>query len=235
VIRASRAELPIGFAHRGARADAPENTLQAFELALKLGARGLESDVWLTADDVAVLDHDGKVGSRFRRRAIAALNRWQLPPHIPSLRDLYQRLGSDFELSLDIKDERAAAICIEVALEQGALDRLWMCHSSVDQLCEWRALSSEPVLVLSTRKAALSPPLASAVVALESVGIGALNLPAAQWEPNLVSAVHRAGLVSLAWGVQRPEMIRRLLALGVGGVYSDHVAMMVSELEKLQG
>ena len=53
---------PIGFAHRGARAHAPENTLEAFRLALRLGATGLESDVWLTADGVAVLDHDGAVG-----------------------------------------------------------------------------------------------------------------------------------------------------------------------------
>ncbi|MDQ1372669.1 MAG: glycerophosphoryl diester phosphodiesterase, partial [Actinomycetota bacterium] len=50
---------PIGFAHRGARAHAPENTLEAFQLALKLGATGLESDVWLTHDGVPVLDHDG--------------------------------------------------------------------------------------------------------------------------------------------------------------------------------
>ncbi|MDQ3575194.1 MAG: glycerophosphodiester phosphodiesterase, partial [Actinomycetota bacterium] len=38
---------PIAFAHRGARAHAPENTLQAFRLALELGSTGLESDVWL--------------------------------------------------------------------------------------------------------------------------------------------------------------------------------------------
>ena len=47
---------PIAFAHRGARAHAPENTLEAFALGLRLGATGLESDVWLTADGIAVLD-----------------------------------------------------------------------------------------------------------------------------------------------------------------------------------
>ena len=52
---------PIGFAHRGARAHAPENTLEAFALALRLGATGLESDAWLTADGEVVLDHDGVV------------------------------------------------------------------------------------------------------------------------------------------------------------------------------
>ena len=55
---------PVAFAHRGARAHAPENTLEAFRLALRLGATGLESDVWLTSDGVPVLDHDGVSGGR---------------------------------------------------------------------------------------------------------------------------------------------------------------------------
>src|SRR5919108_3328270 len=84
---------PIAFAHRGARAHAPENTIEAFKLALRLGATGLESDVWLTADGEAVLDHDGLVGGPIgrwvRRRPIASLTRARLPDHIPTLPDLY--------------------------------------------------------------------------------------------------------------------------------------------------
>src|SRR3954464_6653762 len=98
---------PIAFAHRGARAHAPENTLEAFTLALRLGATGLESDVWLTADGHAVLDHDGVVGGRLRRRPIRDPARPDLPPHIPSLAELYAACGTAFELSLDIKDPAA--------------------------------------------------------------------------------------------------------------------------------
>src|SRR3954454_16696370 len=93
----------IGFAHRGARAHAPENTLEAFTLALRLGANGLESDVWLTSDGVAVLDHDGIVGGRVRRRGIGSVARADLPPHIPTLAELYDTWGASFELSLDVK------------------------------------------------------------------------------------------------------------------------------------
>ncbi|MBJ7427293.1 MAG: hypothetical protein JHD22_10160, partial [Ilumatobacteraceae bacterium] len=56
----------ITFAHRGARAHLPENTIEAFELALRLGASGLESDTWITRDGIAVLDHDGIVKGRLR-------------------------------------------------------------------------------------------------------------------------------------------------------------------------
>lgn len=54
-----RNTLNIG--HRGAAADAPENTLAAFELALSQGADGIEFDVHLSADGVPVVIHDARV------------------------------------------------------------------------------------------------------------------------------------------------------------------------------
>ena len=49
------------------------------------GATGLESDVWLTRDGEAVLDHDGVVRNGLRRRPIASCDRHDLPDHIPTL------------------------------------------------------------------------------------------------------------------------------------------------------
>ena len=100
---------PIAFAHRGARAHAPENTIEAFELALRLGATGLESDVWLTADGVAVLDHDGVVRiRRMRQRPIRELLRSHgCPVHIPSLAEMLDACGTGYALSLDLKDPAA--------------------------------------------------------------------------------------------------------------------------------
>src|SRR5437879_4278589 len=128
---------PIGFAHRGAKAHAPENTLEAFALALRLGATGLESDVWVTADGVAVLAHDGVVGSRVRRRSIRDVARADLPAHIPALADLYAECGSGFELSLDVKDPAAMAPTVDVARAAGedAPAKLWLCHH------DWRQLA----------------------------------------------------------------------------------------------
>jgi glycerophosphoryl diester phosphodiesterase len=49
---------PFFFAHRGASAHAPENTLAAFELAAKQGAPAIEFDVKLTSDHYVVIHHD---------------------------------------------------------------------------------------------------------------------------------------------------------------------------------
>src|SRR5829696_4539854 len=100
---------PIAFAHRGARGHARENTLDGFALALKLGATGLETDAWLTRDGEVVLDHDGKVGRFFRKRPIREVDRADLPRHMPTLDDLYEQVGGDVPISVDVKDADAAA------------------------------------------------------------------------------------------------------------------------------
>ena len=50
------------FAHRGASAYAPENTLEAFDLAVKMGADGVELDVHMTKDGELVVAHDEEIG-----------------------------------------------------------------------------------------------------------------------------------------------------------------------------
>ena len=54
-------EWPVNFAHRGASARAPENTLEAFRLAAEDGAGGLETDVHVTRDGHVVAIHDDTV------------------------------------------------------------------------------------------------------------------------------------------------------------------------------
>ncbi|HRE03321.1 MAG TPA: glycerophosphodiester phosphodiesterase, partial [Ilumatobacteraceae bacterium] len=79
---------PIAFAHRGGKAHAPENTIEAFTLGLQMGATGIESDVWLTSDGVPVLDHDGEVRIRLAKKRIPDLRRDQLPTYIPTLEEM---------------------------------------------------------------------------------------------------------------------------------------------------
>ena len=54
-------EMTKIWAHRGASAYAPENTLEAFELAVKMGADGVELDVHIARDGELVVAHDERV------------------------------------------------------------------------------------------------------------------------------------------------------------------------------
>lgn len=220
---------PIAFAHRGARARAPENTLPAFRLALELGATGLESDVWLTADSVPVLDHDGVIRAHLRRRPMSALPLDQLPAHVLTLERLYEECGTDFELSLDVKDPRAAERVVGVAGEFGdAAGRLWLCHPDWRQLAAWRSVSADVHLVDSTRLRRIKEGPERRAATLAGAGVDAVNLHHTDWTGGLTTLFHRFGRYAFGWDCQHERVLAAVVAMGMDGVYSDHVDRMMA-------
>jgi glycerophosphoryl diester phosphodiesterase len=226
---------PIAFAHRGARAHAPENTIEAFELARRLGATGLESDVWLTADRVAVLDHDGVVGGRLRRRPIAEVARSALPSSVPSMGELYESCGTQFELSLDLKDADAMAAVVDAALLAGppAFDRLWICHWDLEVLTGWRERWPDLHLVHSTRLGRLPGGAERHGAELAARGIDAINLHHTEWTGGFIAMYHRFERLAFAWDVQFDRIMDELLDAGIDGLYSDHADTLVAAVDRL--
>jgi glycerophosphoryl diester phosphodiesterase len=223
-----RPDGPIGFAHRGARSREQENTLPAFTQALHLGATGLESDAWITSDGAVVLDHDGVTGPLWRRQAVSAQARSRLPAHIPTLDDLYRVCGSDFELSLDVKDPAALVPLLQVADRAGAVSRLWLCYHDWRPIARWRTMTQDAHLVESTRLAWMPEGIAARAEALRAAGIDALNLHRSEWTTEVVDAVHGCGLAAFGWDAQTEPEISRLVGLGLDGIYSDHVDRMMT-------
>ena len=225
---------PIGFAHRGARAQERENTLAAFSLALEMGAGGLESDVWVTVDGHAVLDHDGWVrsGRLRRRRPIPDCRRDELPDHIPTLAELYDACGTDFELSLDLKDADAAPAVIAAVDGAGAdtgrqlRERLWLCHPDVDTLVGLRDQWPDVRLCNSTRLSRMDHGPERRAAVLAEAGIDSVNLHQTDWTGGLVTLFHRFGVLCFGWDAQQPRVLNELLDMGIDAVYSDHVDRM---------
>ena len=222
----------LGFAHRGARAHERENTIAAFLLAIRLGASGLESDVWLTADGVPVLDHDGEVRLGLRRRPIRSLARRELPPHIPSLAELYEACGTGLPLSLDVKDPAAVPRVLAVAREAGgeAETNLYLCTSNLERAHAWRSLSEGVKLVDSTRLRRIKEGPERRAAVLASVGIDAVNMHVDDWTGGLTALFHRFGRACFAWDAQYRRQLDAALEAGVDGVYSDHVDRMMDAI-----
>jgi glycerophosphoryl diester phosphodiesterase len=218
--------VTIAFAHRGApRPGRRENTLPAFRGALTAGVRALESDVWLTADDVPVLVHDGALWQNGWRSRIRELRAADLPSWLPSLPDLYRELGTDYELSLDLKNPDAAEAVLAAADAASATGRLWIC-AEIPALIRCRRLSPAVRLANSTRLAGrFAAPI---VQQLADEGIEALNLREPEWTPARVDLAHGAGRLAFAWDVQTPAVLRRVLADGCDAVYSDSIDLLLS-------
>lgn len=210
-------------------AAAPENTREGFKLALQLGASGVESDVWLSADGIPVLDHDGRVGPRFRRRAIASLPYADLPDHVPSLGQLYDIVGPGYPISLDVKDETAFEPVIETARAAGptAEANLWLCHRDLDRLTGWRSQTSAR-LVNSTRLSKVSGGSERLAAELRDRDIDGLSLFHREWSGGSIALLHRFERLALAWGAVHEREVAQVVDAGIDAVYSDHVDRMMA-------
>jgi glycerophosphoryl diester phosphodiesterase len=219
---------PITFAHRGARLEEPENTVPAFRRALRAGVTGLESDAWRSADGEAVLVHDGTVGRGLRRRKVAGSTAAELAElNVPRLADVYEQLGSDFEFSIDVKDDAAVAPMLAVATEAGAVERLWLCSPDLGFLGGLRATTTAR-LVHSERREHIRTPLERHAYELSTLGIDAMNMHHSDWTAGLVALFHRFGVRAFAWDVQEVRHIRAVLKMQIDGIYCDRPDRLVA-------
>lgn len=219
---------PIAFAHRGARAYAPENTIEAFQLALRLGATGLESDVWVTSDGIAVLDHDGIVRRRGRKIPISEMTQADLPSHIPTVAAMLDAVNGDFDFSLDVKDPSALPATLDaVRLVKPELEpRLWLCHHKWQVVASWRSLTAAK-LVDSTRLSRLKEGPERRAAQLHESGVDCINMHHTDWNGGLVTLFHRFNRYALGWDMQQGYVLDDGIRMGLDGVFSDYTDRMI--------
>jgi glycerophosphoryl diester phosphodiesterase len=204
---------------------------------VRLGATGLESDAWITADGEVVLDHDGVVRAGLRKRPVASLRRADLPSYIPTLTQLYEAVGTDLEISLDVNDTAAVDRVVEVARQAGggAAGRLWLCHHDHDVVVSWRSRFPDVRLVDSTRLARIKEGPERRAADLAATGVDAVNLHHSDWTGGLTTLFHRFEVLCFGWDAQLPRILDELLDAGIDAVYSDHVDRMLDALARHPG
>src|SRR5215472_10507747 len=148
---------PLAFAHRGGAAHAPENSWRAFEHAVSLGYRYLETDLQATADGVLVAFHDktltrvcGRDG-RVSRLSSAELSAARIDgtEPIPRLEDLLAA-WPDVRFNLDVKDVPAIAPLPEVLRRTNAWDRVCVVSFSASRLRATRRALGRPVCMAAS-------------------------------------------------------------------------------------
>jgi glycerophosphoryl diester phosphodiesterase len=201
---------------------------------------GIESDVWLTADGVPVLHHDGRLGPPGRPRELPLTRSDRLPGWLPTLAAFYRVLGWSFEFSLDVKSppgeaDRSVAAVLSAARAAGgtaATRRLWLC-GGLGSLRAWRELDGDVRLVnsASARDVRTAGGIAAYARELRAAGVDALNLRARDWvapRAAMIDVLHDQGLLAFGWDAQRVPTLTRLIRYGLDAVYSDHVDRLVA-------
>jgi glycerophosphoryl diester phosphodiesterase len=229
---------PIAFAHRGfAVASGAENSMAAFEAAVALGYRYLETDVRVTADGVALAFHDAALDRVTDRRGRLDQLSWDTVKQariagrepIPQLCDL---LGCwpDVRINLDVKSDRAIAATVEAVRRTGSIERVCIGAFSTDRIAAVRAALGPALCTSLGPREALRLKLPYGRPAVRHSGRCA-QVPArigrrAFVDARYLRAAHAAGLAVHAWTVNDRAEMERLLDLGVDGIMSDRADVL---------
>lgn len=235
--------LPRRFAHRGLHLNTQnidENSIDAFEEALRHGATHIESDVHATKDQIAVLFHDfdlKRVAGLDLKISDLTLQELQEIPllhgtRIPTLSMVLERFP-ELNLNLDIKSNGAIHPTVGAIESAGAHERVLV--SSFSNRRRKKALKNlqKPVATSAASTQVLFAWLSHNLLAGIGFGLVVRNLDALQIPVSsgfmkfdrrgFISRATRHGVEVHFWTINEPDQMRRLLDLGASGIVTDRV------------
>ncbi len=230
---------PTFFAHRGASAYAPENTMAAFDLALRQGAEAIELDAKLTADGKVVVIHDQTVNrttegdGRVKDLTFAQLRELDAGSHfdfafrgepIPSLDEVFAALGHFLFINVEltnynsITDNLPEKVAELVKRHNLARRVLFSSFNPIALIRIRRAIPETPIglLAMPGRKGAWARSWPGRFMSVNS-----LNPEVSDATPALIEANHRIGRRVFVWTVNQAEDMRRLFAIKADGIFTD--------------
>lgn len=226
---------PLVIAHRGASGTLPENTLAAYELAVRQRADMIEIDLHRTADGATVVAHDADLSRLGGRGQIADATLAEVRSLdagggelVPTLEEVLDRFGPRIPFNLELKRARRGdyrdleAAALEAVERRGLLPRTLFSSFSDSVLARLRAHSpaARIGLLVSPRHAAR--PLERA----RALGAEALHPWVGLARRELVAAAQAEGLAVYVFTVDQPEEMRRLLHRGVDGLFTNYPERM---------
>ena len=204
-------------AHRGARALAQENSIEAFTRAAECGVPAIETDVRLAADFGVPIIHDHTLERTYGHPGVvASMTTWELRElGVPQLSELLAEFGWDHDIYIDLKEKCAilADAVGRVVAESGKASRAWVTGSNLWHLRRVQSLAPELRIswTIGTKYGTLN---SAAVVEAAILGVAELAVNAPEVSADLVAQARSLGIDVRAYGIETPAVAAELVALG---------------------
>ena len=233
---------PRVWAHRGDSANAPENTMLAFDKARAAGADGIELDVRFDGDGNVVVFHDDELdrltGVPGRMEQLSATARGELRVRGEPVPLLAEVLASfDLEVDVEIKAARLGrmgalvAATAKIIKDSGRAEKILV--SSFDPVALIQCHQRLPDVAIAYLFHEDQPlPLRRGWLG-HWMGASLLHPQNTLCTPERVKAWHTAGLPVNAWTVDDPEELTRLARLGIDGVFANDPARAIAILSAI--
>ena len=226
------------WAHRGASAYAPENTLEAFDLALKMGADGIELDVHMTKDNKLVVIHDETVnrtsnGNGFiKDMTCKELKQLDFSNgieqyknvRIPTLAEVFGFVrGTNLYMNIELKCDKIVYYgiwdeIVRLAAQMGVSDRIIYSSFNHYVLMELRKVNPDAKIGL-LYGCALYDPWEYA----KYLGANAIHphYAVVLQAPGLIEGCKASGVAIHPWTVDSIDTMRKLMSMGVDAIITD--------------
>ena len=228
---------PLAFAHRGGAAEAVENTMAAFERAVGLGYRYLETDARVTADGVLLAFHDATLDRLTDRTGSVSDLPWSTVRKatvagepIPRLEDVLAA-WPDVRFNIDPKQDSAVAPLAEAIRRTGTANRIGIASFSGLRIRRLRrrlgsdlCASLGPFGILRLRLASLRLPTGALHAACTQVPVSMRGIRIV--DRRFVDAAHERGLQVHVWTCDDAGEMSELLDLGVDGLMTDRPTLL---------
>jgi glycerophosphoryl diester phosphodiesterase len=225
------------YAHRGASAELPENTMAAFRRAALLGVDALELDIHATKDGVLVVSHDpdgqrmAGVRERLADLTFAESQNWDVGrgERLPRFEDVVSEFAT-LPINVDLKNDTAEAT-VALLKRMNAESRVCLASFQARTMRRVRALGYRGPTALSRTEAiaALSLPRSLQRGPLR-VRAARAQLPLSLGRAWVVDRMKALGLAVDFWTVDDPALAKRLVALGADGIMTNDPARIVPAL-----
>jgi glycerophosphoryl diester phosphodiesterase len=230
-------------AHRGARREAPENTLEAFAAARRRGADGVELDVHRTTDDGLVVHHDAEAagfGVLAHHTVAEVLGALPSVPVLADVLDACRGLLVNVEIKNSPRDAdhdpgcRASDLVVELFAQRGGVDDVIVSSFDLPTVDRVRALSPDvPTGLLSF---GLDP--FDVLEMARSRGHSAIHPDGPTLRRIAVEVVERARGFAIdvnTWTVNEPEMMLEFDAAGIAALITDEPEVALRTLGREPG
>ena len=223
------AGTPILFADSGASSHDGRQSAAAFQLALRLGATGIEADVWATLDHQPVLAPSGRLG-RWTRRTIGSTSRAELGDQVVDVAQLLEWTAPTHALSLHLHDDRCIEPVIGIAEQFGSVARTWIRSDRLEWLTAVRSEHSDVRLIWHTALAGAANGPERVIASVRAAGVDAISLRHDEWTGGMVALAHRFRRLAFATDAQHQRIVTSVAYIGIDGISGTHVDRLVDGL-----
>ena len=228
---------PLVLGHRGARREAPENTLPAFRRALEVGADGVELDARLSADGQVIVFHDDRLERTTDGRGAVARASWDELRHLDAgshfspafagtrictLAEALEVLRPARLVNVELKgppeDTGLERRVLEVVRQAGLGERVVFSSFAPEHLRRLRALDGGAALAWLYNWLWQTE---QAFALAGEVGLWGLHPAGRAVRAGLIRRAHQLGLRVVPWTVNAEAAVLRMARWGIDGLITD--------------